>query len=119
MTYCHSGYIFVAELEDSPVGFVTTLPIDSDQGHIYFWQLGVLPKYRNAGIGSKLVRHVLSNRSVVEFSVNIDPGNKPSLIIFEFGARSIGKCLQDMKISKNSPEAKVFAKYGENLYRSK
>ncbi|MDO9465049.1 MAG: GNAT family N-acetyltransferase [bacterium] len=77
---------FVAEYNDSIIGFVMSFISQTHNKTYFLWQIGVTPKMHGKGIGRKLLESVeveLAKMGCDRIELTIDPKNIPSMKLFE------------------------------------
>ena len=77
---------FVAEYNNSIIGFIMGFISQTHNKTYFLWQIGVTPKMHGKGIGMKLLKSVemeLMKIGCERIELTIDPKNTPSLKLFE------------------------------------
>ncbi|WP_240546241.1 diaminobutyrate acetyltransferase [Paenibacillus artemisiicola] len=75
----------VASLLDRLAGFVTAFRKPSQPDTLFVWQIGVHPDFQGAGVGMRLLRHLLEREELSGIryvEATIGPGNQPSRQLF-------------------------------------
>ncbi|MFC4808079.1 diaminobutyrate acetyltransferase [Paenibacillus sp. GCM10023250] len=85
----------VASLADRLAGFATAFRKPAEPDTLFVWQIGVHPDFQGAGVGRRLLRHLLEREALSGIryvEATVGPGNQPSRRLFlrlaeDFGTR--------------------------------
>ncbi len=109
----------IAEYEKRVAGFVTGFCPPEPLNTVFVWQIGVDSVHRGQGLGSSLLKELLSRDVCAQvrfLETNITPSNKPSIALFAGLARDlaapcvVSSCFPEHVFPQNTHEE-------EKLYR--
>ena len=116
----YQDYVFVAEHENSMVGFASALPSRMAGVGLFIWQIGVLPDYRRIGIGKGLLGALVNKHpGETGFTVTVETKNMAGFKTCSSVARSRGAQMTKVCEDKFPVRTDILRNYDEILYEAK
>jgi len=100
LTFMYSDTCFILEIDDKPVGFITSV---YSKKSLFIWQIGILPEYRHQGLSSALLKQVFTKADglgISKVNVSITEDNQASNKSFETFCKKNGFFMETVGIAE-------------------